>query len=157
MIAVPLDWIRTSEDVDHAMITQQSFTIDTHGRGFTALTAKVAAVVESSGATTGLCHVFVRHTSASLLITENADPAVRRDLERFMLRVVPDGSPDYEHDAEGPDDMPSHIRSALTSVSVSVPVAEGRMLLGTWQGIYLWEHRIEGQRREIVVTVVGEK
>jgi len=137
------------------MITQQGFTIDTHGRSFTALTAKVAAVVESSAATAGLCHVFLRHTSASLLITENADPAVRRDLERFMRRIAPDGSPDYEHDAEGPDDMPGHIRSTLTSVAVSVPVADRRLLLGTWQGIYLWEHRVEAQRREVVVTVVG--
>jgi len=138
------------------MITQKSFTIDTPSRGFTSLTGKVAAIVESSRARTGLCHVFVRHTSASLLVTENADPAVRRDLERFMQRVAPDGSPEYEHDAEGPDDMPGHIRSALTAVSVSVPVAAGKLLLGTWQGIYLWEHRLEPQSREIVVTVVGE-
>jgi secondary thiamine-phosphate synthase enzyme len=137
------------------MATQTNFTIETQGRGFIALTPKVTAAVESSGIETGLCHVFVRHTSASLLITENADPAVRRDLERFMQRVVPDGSPEYEHDAEGPDDMPAHIRSALTASAVSVPVMNGRLALGTWQGIYLWEHRIEGQSREIVVTVVG--
>jgi secondary thiamine-phosphate synthase enzyme len=141
--------------VGGTMITQKSFSIETHGRSFTALTGKVADIVDSGRAATGMCHVFVRHTSASLLITENADPAVRRDLERFMQRVVPDGSPDYEHDAEGPDDMPGHIRSALTSATVSVPVSEGRLLLGTWQGIYLWEHRIEPQTREIVVTVIG--
>ena len=137
------------------MVIQQRFSVETHGRGFTLLTAKVAAVVAASAAQDGLCQVFLRHTSASLLITENADPAVRRDLERFMQRIVRDGSPDYEHDAEGPDDMPAHIRNALTSCSVSVPVAAGRLLLGTWQGIYLWEHRLERQSREIVVTVVG--
>ncbi len=138
------------------MLTQQTFTVATHGRGFTLLTPRVAAVIEAAGVKIGLCHIFVRHTSASLLITENADPAVRRDLERFMQRVVPDGSPDYEHDAEGPDDMPAHIRCALTAVMVSVPIRDGRMLLGTWQGVYLWEHRLEIQSREIVVTVMGD-
>jgi secondary thiamine-phosphate synthase enzyme len=139
------------------MVTQQTLDIDTNGRAFVALTAQVAGVVKSSGVTTGICQVFVRHASASLLITENADPAVHRDLERFMQRIVPDGSPDYEHDAEGPDDMPAHIRSALTAVTVSIPVAAGRMLLGTWQGIYLWEHRLAAHRREVVVTVLGEE
>lgn len=138
------------------MVMQQTLIVGTNGRGFTSLTSRVAAILQGAGSITGLCHVFVRHTSASLLITENADPAVRRDLERFMLRVVPDGHPDYEHDAEGPDDMPAHIRSALTAVLISVPVADGRLLLGTWQGIYLWEHRLEAQTREIVVTVTGE-
>lgn len=139
------------------MVIQQVFCIDTDGRGFAALTARVADIVESSGCKAGICQVFVRHTGASLLITENADPAVRRDLDRFMQRIVPDGSPDYEHNAEGPDDMPAHIRSALTPVMVSVPIAAGRLLLGTWQGIYLWEHRLEAQSREIVVTVLGEQ
>jgi secondary thiamine-phosphate synthase enzyme len=138
------------------MVTQQTITIETNGRGFTLLTQRVAAVVQSAGALTGLCNVFIRHTSASLLISENADPAVRRDLERFMQRIIPDGSPDYEHDAEGPDDMPAHIRSALTPVTLAIPVRDGRLLLGTWQGIYLWEHRFEAQSREIVVTVIGE-
>jgi secondary thiamine-phosphate synthase enzyme len=138
------------------MVTQQTITIETNGRGFTLLTQRVAAVVQSAGALIGLCNVFIRHTSASLLISENADPAVRRDLERFMQRIIPDGSPDYEHDAEGPDDMPAHIRSALTPVTLAIPVRDGRLLLGTWQGIYLWEHRFEAQSREIVVTVIGE-
>ena len=139
------------------MVTQQLLTVDTTGRGFTSLTSRVASIVQAAGIATGLCQVFVRHTSASLLITENADPAVRRDLERFMQRIAPDGSPDYEHDAEGPDDMPGHIRSALTAMTIAVPVSDGRMLLGTWQGIYLWEHRLEAQTREIVVTVIGER
>jgi len=138
------------------MVTQQVLTVDTTGRGFTSLTSRVAGIVQSAGIARGLCQVFVRHTSASLLITENADPAVRRDLEKFMQRVVPDGSPDYEHDAEGPDDMPAHIRSALTAMTIAVPVGDGRLLLGTWQGIYLWEHRLEAQTREIVVTVMGD-
>jgi secondary thiamine-phosphate synthase enzyme len=138
------------------MVKQQRFTIDTTGRGFTSLTSHVNSFVQSVQISTGLCHVFVRHTSASLLITENADPAVRRDLENFMQRVVPDGSPDYEHDAEGPDDMPAHIRSVLTATMVSAPIAGQRLLLGTWQGIYLWEHRLEPQSREIIVTVTGE-
>ena len=137
------------------MVTQQTFAIDTHGRGFTSLTGRVAAIVQSSGASAGICHVFVRHTSASLVITENADPAVHRDLERYLQRIVPDGSPDYEHDAEGPDDMPAHIRSVLTATTVSIPVAAAKLLLGTWQGIYLWEHRLESQNRKIVVTVIG--
>jgi secondary thiamine-phosphate synthase enzyme len=139
------------------VVTQQLFTIETAGRGFTSLTARVASIVQSAGIATGLCQVFIRHTSASLLITENADPAVRRDLERFMLRVVPDGSPEYEHDAEGPDDMPAHIRSALTATTIAVPVRDGQMLLGTWQGIYLWEHRLQSQTRELVATVIGER
>ena len=138
------------------MTLQETFVVATRGRGFESLTERVAAIVAKSGVATGLCNVFTRHTSASLVITENADSAVRRDLERFMQRVAPDGSPDYEHDTEGPDDMPAHIRSVLTSATLSVPVAEGELQLGTWQGIYLWEHRHAGHRREIIVTVVGE-
>lgn len=138
------------------MVTQMTFVVESNGRGFTSLTERIAGIVQTGSVQIGLCHVFVRHTSASLLITENADPAVRRDLERFMRRVVPDGSPDYEHDAEGPDDMPAHIRSALTAVMVSIPVNDRGLLLGTWQGIYLWEHRLERQSREIVVTVLGD-
>jgi secondary thiamine-phosphate synthase enzyme len=102
-----------------------------------------------------MCNVFLRHTSASLLICENADPAVRRDLERFMQRVAPDGSPDYEHGVEGPDDMPAHIRSTLAGVSLSLPVRDGRLCLGVWQGVYVWEHRASAHEREVVVTIVG--
>jgi secondary thiamine-phosphate synthase enzyme len=134
---------------------QEILTIPTRGRGFEMITSQVASVVARSQVRFGLCNVFIRHTSASLVITENADSAVRRDLERFMQRIAPDGSPEYEHDIEGPDDMPAHIRTMLTAVSVSVPVMEGRLALGTWQGIYLWEHRTSRHTREVIVTVVG--
>jgi secondary thiamine-phosphate synthase enzyme len=137
------------------MALQQSFTVRTRGRGFEEVTDRVAAIVAASGVSTGLCNVFTRHTSASLLITENADPAVRRDLERFMQRIAPDGAADYEHDAEGPDDMPAHIRSVLTSSTLTVPIARAALALGTWQGIYLWEHRHAGHGREVIVTVLG--
>jgi secondary thiamine-phosphate synthase enzyme len=138
------------------MTLQETFAVTTRGRGFESLTDRVAAVVAKSGVASGLCNVFTRHTSASLVITENADGAVRRDLERFMQRIAPDGSPEYEHDAEGPDDMPSHIRSALTNATLTIPVADGELMLGTWQGIYLWEHRHAAHRREIIVTVIGD-
>jgi secondary thiamine-phosphate synthase enzyme len=134
---------------------QEILTIPTRGRGFEMITSQVASALPRSQVRCGLCNVFIRHTSASLVITENADSAVRRDLERFMQRIAPDGSPEYEHDIEGPDDMPAHIRTMLTAVSVSVPVMEGRLALGTWQGIYLWEHRTSRHTREVIVTVVG--
>jgi secondary thiamine-phosphate synthase enzyme len=139
------------------VIVQQTFVVKTRGRGFELLTDRVKAIVAKSGIDSGLCNVFTRHTSASLIISENADSAVRRDLEAFMQRIAPDGSPDYEHDTEGPDDMPAHIRSVLTNATLTVPVAAGQMQLGTWQGIYLWEHRHAGYEREIIVTVVGER
>ncbi|MGH8186575.1 MAG: secondary thiamine-phosphate synthase enzyme YjbQ [Steroidobacteraceae bacterium] len=135
-------------------MSQQSFTVRTRGRSFEEITDQVRASVRAAGVRTGLCNVFLRHTSASLFICENADPSVRRDLERFMQQVAPDGDPQYEHDTEGPDDMPSHIRSMLAGVSVSVPIYEGDLRLGTWQGIYLWEHRTAAHEREVVVTVV---
>jgi secondary thiamine-phosphate synthase enzyme len=138
------------------MVFRHSITLRTPGRGFVLLTPDVANAVAASAIREGICNVFVKHTSASLLISENADPAVHRDLERFMQRIAPDGSPDYEHDAEGPDDMPAHIRSALTGSSLAIPVAEGQLLLGTWQGIYLWEHRLARHSREVIVTVVGD-
>jgi secondary thiamine-phosphate synthase enzyme len=134
---------------------QQSFTVRTRGRAFEDVTARVQAAVQAAGVETGVCNVFLRHTSASLLVCENADPSVRRDLERFMQRVAPDGAPEYEHDAEGPDDMPSHIRSTLAGVSLAIPVGGGRLLLGTWQGVYLWEHRTAAHEREVLVTVIG--
>jgi secondary thiamine-phosphate synthase enzyme len=136
-------------------MTQQTFTVHTRGRGFEDITARVGEIVRAARIETGLCNVFLQHTSASVMICENADPAVRHDLERFMQRVAPDGSPEYEHDAEGPDDMPSHIRATLAGQSLSVPVAQGRLMLGTWQGIYLWEHRTAPHERRVIVTVQG--
>lgn len=129
--------------------------------GLHPITPEVAAVVRRAGlqSGSGLCTVFIRHTSASLVIQENADPSVRADLQRFFARLVPDGgSPggDYQHDAEGPDDMPAHIKAALTQTSVSIPVLDGALGLGTWQGIYLFEHRRGAHRRELVVSVLGE-
>ena len=138
------------------MTAQQVLRIQTRARAFEMITSEVARVVEQSGIQRGICQVFIRHSSASVMITENADSAVRRDLERFMQRVAPDGSSEYEHDAEGPDDMPAHIRTVLSGSSVSVPIIEGHLGLGTWQGIYLWEHRSSRHTREVIVTVVGE-
>jgi secondary thiamine-phosphate synthase enzyme len=137
------------------MSHQQILAIDTRGRGTRDISDAVAAVVRASGVVVGLCHVFVRHTSCSLTITENADPDVRRDLEMVFGRLAPDGDPAYAHDLEGPDDMAAHARSVLSDTGLSVPVGGGRLLLGTWQGIFLWEHRTHGARREVVVTVLG--
>lgn len=134
---------------------QQTLEFRTRGRGLISITDAVADLVAKSGVKTGLCHLFIRHTSASLLLSENADPAVGRDLERFMQKIAPDGSPEFEHDAEGPDDMPAHIRTLLAGASMSVPVGNGRLLLGTWQGLYLWEHRTYAHVRQVVVTVAG--
>lgn len=134
---------------------QEILSIRTPGRGMADITAEVAATVARSGIGTGIAHVFVRHTSCSLLITENADPDVRRDLETLARRWAPDGDPAYRHDLEGDDDMAAHARSVLTDVALTVPVGHGRLLLGTWQGIYLWEHRTRGHGREVVVTVLG--
>lgn len=137
------------------MTVQERLTIDTEGRGTTAITDAVARIVASSGVKTGLCHVFVQHTSASLMLCENADPQVRGDMERFLSHLVTDGDPMFAHDTEGPDDMPAHIRTLVTGSSVTVPVSGGRCALGVWQGIYLWEHRYRGCARSIVVTVQG--
>jgi secondary thiamine-phosphate synthase enzyme len=149
------DTLRTEQRSQ--MVVQDTLRIRTRGRGFESLTDRIAGIVAAAAIDSGVCNVFVKHTSASLLICENADPAVQRDLEQFMQRVAPDGSPDYEHDAEGPDDMPAHIRSVLTASSLSVPVSKGELLVGTWQGIYLWEHRHAPHTRDVVVTVVGER
>lgn len=138
------------------MSRQVSIRVATRPRAFEMITHEVERVVAKAGVHTGVCHVFIRHTSASVMITENADGAVRRDLERFMQRIAPDGSPDYEHDTEGPDDMPAHIRTVLSGSSVTVPIIDGRLGLGTWQGIYVWEHRSHRHTREIVITIVGE-
>lgn len=130
-------------------------TIQTRGQGLYEFTAEVAALVRASGVREGLCTLFVRHTSASLLIQENADPAVQRDLACFLSRLVPEDDTRYTHTAEGPDDMPAHIKAALTAVSLAIPIAEGRLLLGTWQGLYLWEHRRRGSAREVVVHIAA--
>jgi secondary thiamine-phosphate synthase enzyme len=125
------------------------------GRGTRNITEAVARVVAESGVATGLAHVFVQHTSCSLTITENADPDVRRDLDMILGRLAPDGDPAYRHNLEGPDDMAAHARSVLTDSGLTIPIGAGRMLLGTWQGIYLWEHRTGAQLRKVVVTVLG--
>ena len=138
------------------MIDQHEFTLSTDGRGTYDLTAEIQRAVTASGIRTGICHVFVRHTSASLMLCENADPAVRRDLETFMQRQVPDGDPMFTHTAEGPDDMPAHVRSILTQNDLNLPVADGACALGTWQGVYLWEHRLAPHRRSVLLTIVGE-
>jgi secondary thiamine-phosphate synthase enzyme len=129
--------------------------VATRGRGFHDLTRQVQAAVRASGISTGLCTVFLHHTSASLLLCENADPDVQRDLEAFFSLLVKDGDPLFRHDAEGPDDMPSHVRAVLTGNSLGLPVREGRCDLGTWQGVYLWEHRAAPHRRRVSVTVTG--
>ena len=136
------------------MAHQSILDIQTQGRGTRDITDAVAEVVRASKVQCGLAQVFVQHTSCSLLITENADPDVRRDLETILKRLAPDGDPAYRHDAEGPDDMSAHVRNMLTGSGLSVPVANGRLLLGTWQGIYLYEHRSAPHRRHVVVTVL---
>lgn len=130
--------------------------VRTRGRGFYEFTDDVAALVRRAGLTTGLATVHLLHTSASLLIQENADPEVRRDLERFFARLAPDGDALFRHTAEGDDDMPAHVRTALTTVNLSLPIAEGRLTLGTWQGIYLWEHRVQAHARRLAVHLLGE-
>jgi secondary thiamine-phosphate synthase enzyme len=137
-------------------VYQHTIEVATDGRGTVELSDKIRKAVSQSGIETGVCQVFVHHTSASLMLTENADPDVRRDLEAFMARTVPDGDPLFHHTLEGPDDMSAHIRSVLTQSGLSVPVGDGRCLLGTWQGIYLWEHRTSGHTRRVTVTVTGE-
>lgn len=133
----------------------ETFTIETRGRGTTEITGQVQDAVGRSGIGEGLCTVFVHHTSASLTINENADPDVQRDLDAFLARLVPDGDSLYVHTMEGPDDMPAHVKTALTQTSLAIPVSGGRCALGTWQGVFLWEHRRRGHRRRVTVTVVG--
>ena len=135
---------------------QRTLSIASRGRGTYEITREVAAIVRESGVATGLCHLFCQHTSASLILCENADPTVRRDLEAFMARLVPDGDRLFEHTDEGADDMPAHVRAILTEVNLTVPITRGELALGTWQGVYLWEHRRYGHSRRITVTVQGE-
>jgi secondary thiamine-phosphate synthase enzyme len=133
------------------MVKQLEF--ETPGQGLHDITPQVCGVVQASKAVEGLCTLFVRHTSASLLIQENADPSAKRDLEGWLHRLVPEGDPFYSHDAEGPDDMPAHIKAALTATSLSIPIHRKELVLGQWQGIYLWEHRRRGSLREVVVHI----
>ena len=138
------------------MISQAELSVPTSGRGTYDLSNEIQRLVASSGIVTGLCHIFIRHTSASLMLCENADPSVMRDLETFMQRQVPDGDPMFTHTAEGPDDMSAHVRSILTQSDLNVPVTNGRCALGTWQGIYLWEHRLAPHERKVTLTIAGE-
>ena len=137
------------------MIRQNEINISTEGRGTYDLTARVQSAVQESGIEAGMCSVFIHHTSASLMLCENADPAVMRDLETFMSALAPDGDPAHTHTAEGPDDMPSHIRSVITHADLNLPVRDGRCDLGTWQGVYLWEHRHAAHQRKVTVTISG--
>lgn len=138
------------------MIHQKTLSFRTRNRGTTDITADVYKVIGASGVRTGLCNVFIQHTTASLILCENADLDVRRDLETLFARLAPDGDPAWRHDTEGPDDMSSHARSILAGSSLAIPVAEGKLALGTWQGIYLWEHRAAPHERDVIVTVSGE-
>lgn len=134
----------------------EELSVSTRGRGFHELTEQVAAIVRHESYSTGLVTLHVQHTSASLLIQENADPEVRSDLERIFSRLAPDGDPIFQHTYEGDDDMPAHVRTALTSVNLSIPIVGGRMALGTWQGIYLWEHRTHPHTRRVTLHLLGE-
>ena len=137
------------------MIEQQTITVQTQGRETINITREIEQVLQASGVTQGLCHVFVHHTSASLIITENADSNVRRDLENYITKLVVDGDPAYRHDQEGPDDMAAHIRSVLTQSEITIPIQAGRLALGTWQGLFLWEHRYQAHRRNLTITLTG--
>ena len=138
------------------MVFQKTIRLETRGRGSYPLSSAIQGVVQESGIQTGLCHAFLQHTSASLMLCENADPDVRTDLERFMSRLVPDGDAVFKHTAEGPDDMPAHVRSILTHADLTLPVSGGSCSLGTWQGVYLWEHRHAAHRRQVILTIQGE-
>ena len=128
-------------------------SVATRGQGLTEITRELQAIVADAAVDDGICTLFVQHTSASLVVQENADPDVQRDLQAFFRRLVPEGDPLWTHTAEGPDDMPAHVRAALTQTSLSIPVVGGRLALGTWQGVYLWEHRRRGSQRQVLVHV----
>ncbi len=138
------------------MFWQDTLTLQSSGRGTYEVTQKIENMIRDSGIKQGLCHLFVRHTSASLIISENADPAVHRDLETFMSKLSPDGDPMFTHCSEGDDDMPAHVRSVLTQTELNIPITKGSSGLGTWQGIYLWEHRTSPHQRKIIVTIHGQ-
>jgi secondary thiamine-phosphate synthase enzyme len=137
------------------MIKQHQISITTDGRSTTNITREINSAISESGIHNGLCNIFLQHTSASLIITENADPSVRRDLEYFISKLVKDGDPNYEHDLEGPDDMSAHIRSVLTQSSINIPIRHGHNGLGTWQGVFVWEHRESPQHRRLIITLSG--
>jgi len=137
------------------MVHRGDLTVSTRGRGTYDITREVRGIVAASGARDGLATVWIHHTSASLIVCENADPSVRRDLEAFITRLVPDGDRLFTHTAEGDDDMPAHVRSVLTQTSIGIPISDGSLVLGTWQGLYLWEHRTSAYDRRITVTVIG--
>lgn len=132
---------------------QTMLNLETKGRGTYDISNKIQNIILENSVHTGLCHLFLQHTSASLILCENADPSVRVDLENFMARIAPDGDPIYHHDMEGEDDMPAHIRTILTQNSLTIPISNNRCTLGTWQGIYLWEHRTAAQKRQIIITL----
>ena len=138
------------------MVIRRELAIATRGRGTYDITREVARATDEARVREGLATVWIHHTSASLIVCENADPSVRRDLEAFAARLVPDGDQLFTHTAEGDDDMPAHVRSVLTQTSIGIPIAEGKLVLGTWQGLYLWEHRTVPHERRVTVTVIGE-
>jgi secondary thiamine-phosphate synthase enzyme len=138
------------------MVFQQQLDFTTSGRSTTNITQQIQQLVQQSDIQIGSCHIFVQHTSASLMLCENADPDVRVDLETYMQHIVPDGDPMFLHQDEGPDDMSAHIRTVLTNPDLTVPVSNGRCDLGVWQGVYLWEHRTHSHHRQVIVTVQGE-
>jgi len=139
----------------HTKYVQQTLSVSTRGRGSQEITSKIESIVHASGIGQGLCHVFIHHTSASLMICENADPDVRTDLETFMSQLIPDGDDMFIHKDEGVDDMPAHICSVLTHTELTIPISRATLALGTWQGVYLWEHRLQAHQRELTVTVHG--
>ena len=138
------------------MVHQQQLRFSTRGRGTCNISQQIDEVISKSGIKTGICQIFIHHTSASLILCENADPTVRTDLETFMKRLVPDGDSMFKHKDEGDDDMPAHIRTVLTESSLSIPIEDGKECLGVWQGIYLWEHRTSPFKRNITVTIIGD-
>ena len=138
------------------MIKQFTKNFITSGRELINITDEIIALVAMSSVVTGICHIFLQHTSASLVLCENADPLVQRDLEAFISRLIPDGDSLYQHIAEGPDDMPSHVRTVLTQSFLTIPIANQQLTLGTWQGIYLWEHRLHSHQRKLIITIYGE-
>jgi secondary thiamine-phosphate synthase enzyme len=138
------------------MIYQKSITVRTRGRGTLEITPQLEQLLGSSAINSGICHIFIQHTSASLMLCENADPAVREDVENFLARLAPDGDAAYQHDTEGPDDMSAHLRSILTGSSLILPVRAGRLALGVWQGVYVYEHRHASHDRHVVITIQGE-
>lgn len=138
------------------MYRQDKLTVRSSGRGTYEITREIEDLIRDSGVQQGLCHLFIQHTSASLIINENADPTVREDLETFMSKISPDGDPMFKHQSEGDDDMPAHIRTVLTQTELNIPICSGRSGLGTWQGIYLWEHRVAAHQRTVLVTIHGE-